>query len=198
MSEKQQAELHRYSIRTVLAFGFLWAVMLAGFGFALAITLLQYFRQAGTSIALPGLFGIFIAIWTVVALTWLRNRPTLELGDDGVRVHQLGSRKFFLKWSDIQSLEDIRRFNIQTGRPLRSFEIRWASGVVKFDQFYSGFRRLIARLNDKIRMHNIPVVVRNYEPHALRETIRAASSRTEKKLLRERGLVSDAKCLEWR
>lgn len=195
-SKAQRPDTYRYSVRTLLAFGYLWVVMQSGFVIALAITVIQYARQPDTSIALPAMFGIFNVFWVGIALIWIRDRPTLKLSEAGLRVSQFGSRNFPLKWCEIRSVEDIRRFNVQAGRPLRFFQICWVGGVIRFNQFYTQLPRLIARLNDEIRAHNIPVVIRNYEPHLLREAIDAANSPTEKKLLRDRGLITDTKSLE--
>jgi len=161
-----------------------------------AITTLKYITQADISIALPVMFGLFTALLIATMVLRLRKWPMLELNEDGLYVSKFRSPKFLVKWSEIESIEDIRHSLAETGRKLRSFRIRSSKGVVMFDQFYARLPDLVARLNDEIRAHKIPVVMRNYEIFALREAINACHSPAEKKLLRKEGLVTYAQCLE--
>lgn len=188
--------VHRYSVRTTVAFGLLWLIMLAGQAFGLFVTASQYLNRADTSFALPAMFALFVVLWLAVGLIWLRNRPTLELMAGGISISKCGSGRRFLRWADIQSIEEFKRFNVQTGRPLRFYEIHWHGGVVKFNQFYSHLPRLIARLNDEIRKHEIKVIIHDFEPRALRAALEASRTRAEKRRLRAQGLITNAMCLE--
>jgi hypothetical protein len=164
----EKGEIYRFPVRGIVALGVLWGILYGSLVFDLVVTTIQYLTTDDTSVILPGMVAIFLVIWTTFALVWLRNRPTLELGADGLFVSKVGSRKLFLTWSDIQSIDDVRRRNVQTDRLFRLFEIHWVGGVIKFDEFYTRLPNLLMRLNAEIQKHGIKVVVHDYDRNAIR------------------------------
>ena len=192
----QQEVTYRYSVRTVVGAVIALVVGMSSLLFFVVISIIQYTRVGGASIIFAGIFAFGILFWLTACCMWLRDRPTLTLTNAGIRVQKFASPAFDVKWDEVKSIDDLRRFNAQTGRPLRCFEIRSISEVIKFDQFYSRLSQLLAQLNIEIEKHRIKVYVHNYDRNALRAALEAACDNSAKVNIRKQGIVREVPKLE--
>jgi hypothetical protein len=182
-------EVYRYSTRSIIGASIAWVIMFSGLSFFLVVSILQIART-GKDFGLLILIGVPLMFWIAAPIAWLRGRPTLAISADGIRVSQFGGRPYFVGWQEIQRIEDIRRVNVQTGKRLRFFCIVWRGGKIPFNQFYNNLPQLLAVLNEKIDAYGIEVLMRNYEPDAIRRMTGTDSK------IRKTGVVSSLRCLE--
>jgi hypothetical protein len=191
----QSGAIYRYSVRTLVAYGILWGLVISGGALLLLIALQQVLKTHSNYWVIAvagGLLGFYIA----APIFWLRHRPTIEFEADGILVSPFFGAEFLTKWSDVVRVEEIRRQVAQTGGEVRFYLISSATRRIPFNTFYNDLPELLESINRKIAEYHIEVLRRDYRSAILSEAATKVSTREERVALRKDGVASRVQCLE--